>query len=491
MKSIIQKLFNVIRHREFNKITNAIRYQTLRLIRSLKKESFRAVHSFNHLPHRRLSPELWDMSCGPTGHLMIQSCDALALAKEYGTPLYIVDKRRLERNYFDFLNSFQALYPRIEIAYSYKTNPLPRVLKALHSFGAMAEVVSHFELWLALELGVLPENIIYNGPGKTEDSLTMAVSNGIRLININDLTEADIIERVAQKHGKRQQVGVRVVPSKGWSGKFGVPIRDGAAFRVFQHLVELEHVIPCALHFHLGTHIKDIDIYLQAIREVLDLAILVKTEIEVSIRYFDFGGGFSVPTVRPYSEIDHELFANDFPAWIPKAEACPLPSEYGRKIIDLFREFNLPEATPPTIILEPGRAITSSAQSLLLTVLALKPEHTRRTNVILDGGTNVALPPTYEYHEVFVVSKMDATPEHSYRIFGPLCHPGDVLFSNKKLPQLEVGDILAIMDAGAYFVPAQQNFSFPRPPVVWVENGHHEVIRIRESFNNIISLDQY
>ena len=432
------------------------------------------------------------MSCGPTGHLLIGGCDAVTLSRQYGTPLHVLDKKRLEKNFFDFYNSFRSLYPGIEIAYSYKTNPIPRMLKELHLLGASAEVVSHFELWLALKLGVPPGNIVYNGPGKTEDSLVLAITNNIKLININELAEAGTIDRLAMKYGQRQQVGVRVVTSTGWLSKFGFPIKDGAAFRAFQHLIELKHVIPCALHVHLGTHIKDIDIYLRAIQEVLDLAMLIKSKLDVSITHFDFGGGFSVPTVRRYSDIDRELVANNFPAWSPKAEACPLPSEYSHAIIDLFQQSYSPELTnPPTIILEPGRVITSSAQSLLLSVLATKPGQSQRTNVILDGGTNVALPPTCEYHEVFLASKMNATPNRYYQIFGPLCHPGDVLFKVKKLPALEAGDILAIMDAGAYFVSAQQNFCFPRPAVVLVENGRHELIRARESFDNMVALDQY
>jgi diaminopimelate decarboxylase len=115
------------------------------------------------LNHDKLSPDLWQLESNSSGQLMIQGIDSVHLSREYGTPLFVVDKNRLKTNYFHFYNSFKKFYPYVEIAYSYKTNPLPGALKALHEFGASAEVVSPFELWLALKLDVPPVKIIFNG----------------------------------------------------------------------------------------------------------------------------------------------------------------------------------------------------------------------------------------------------------------------------------------------------------------------------------------
>jgi diaminopimelate decarboxylase len=432
----------------------------------------------------------WDVSSGPQGHLVIEGCNVVELVEKYGTPLYIINKRRLEKDYNKFINSFRNQYMNTELSYSYKTNPLPRVLQMLHEMGAGAEVISPFELWLALKLGVQEQKIIYNGPGKGEEGLDLAISRRIKLINIDGPTEIEIIERLGKKYGHKQQVGVRVVSSIGWSGQFGFVMKNGKAISAFSHLKTLKHVIPCGIHIHLGTTINNIQDYVQAIKEILEFSVLLRRELGIKIKYFDIGGGFSVPTVRNYSRLDRMLQENGLPHRKIEGSACPTISEYGSSIIELFRRYNLSDqGEPPTIIMEPGRAITSSAQCLVLKVIGIKPAQNGNSIIIVDGGINIARPISWEHHEILAASKMNTPSDESYSIYGPLCFPNDILYGCKKLPKLEPGDILAIMDAGAYFIPNQMNFSFPRPSVVLTESGRHELIRSRESFENIVGLD--
>ena len=439
---------------------------------------------------RDLPPELWGATVGADGHLALGGCDAVELAERFGTPLFVVDRGRLRRDYTEFLESFSRHYPRVEIGYSYKTNPLPGVLRMLHELGAGAEVISHFELWLALRLGVPPDQVIFNGPAKTEEALALAVSRGIRLINVDNLSEIDAIARLAGEAGRRQPVGVRVVTSVGWSSQFGLGLRDGAAREAFDRARKSPHLEPCAIHIHLGTGIRDTGVYLQAIREVLEFAGAIRGELGVDIRFFDFGGGFGVPTVRPLSEMDSRLMANGLAPLVTDPAAAPRLSTYGERIAELFRRFH-PAGTgeDPLMILEPGRAITSRAQSLLLRVIATKPAPGGGQNVILDGGKNVAMPPGFEYHEVLPASKMRESREASCNLFGPLCHPGDVLCVRKLMPRLEPGDVLAVMDAGAYFVPNLMNFSNPRAGAVAAEDGRAEWIRRHESFEDVVGRD--
>ena len=172
--------------------------------------------------------------------------------------------------------------------------------------------------------------------------------------------------------------------------------------------------------------------------------------------------------------------------------ASPKLDQYSDEIIKLFRQYHPAGTEPtPTIIFEPGRAITSSAQSLLLKVLAVKEGENGVKNVIMDGGKNITMPLAYEYHEILPASKMNDARDEYFNLYGPLCHPSDIIFLLKKLPEIEVGDIMAIMDAGAYFVPNQMNFSNPRPAAVMVKNGHKTLIRKREAFEDIVALDQF
>ena len=197
--------------------------------------------------------------------------------------------------------------------FSYKTNPLPGAIRALHRFGASAEVISHFELWLALQLGVPPGRIILNGPAKTLPALDLAVRHGVKLINIDGFAEIEQIDRRAGQHGRKQPVGVRIVTSVGWASQFGFRLagrcRDGG---VPEESSRAAHLDPCALHIHLGTGIRDTQIYFQAIREALQLAARLRAELGVAIRHLDLGGGFGVPTVRPLSPLDAKFLANGF-----------------------------------------------------------------------------------------------------------------------------------------------------------------------------------
>lgn len=231
-------------------------------------------------------------------------------------------------------------------------------------------------------------------------------------------------------------------------------------------------------------------VYLQAIREVLEFSNELRDRLGVAIRFFDFGGGFGVPTVRPYSAADMRLIANGYPPRAIEVDATPRIESYGSRIADLFLKYRPPTGhEDPIVIFEPGRSVTSAAQTLLLRAIAIKPRPDLGRNVILDGGKNVAMPPGWEFHEVFAASRMDQAHGELHDLFGPLCHPGDVVCANKRLPPLAPGDVVAVMDTGAYFVPNQMNFSNPRCGAVLVENGEARMIRNHESFEEVVQRD--
>ena len=440
---------------------------------------------------RDLHPSNWEAGVGPDGHLVIGDCDTLELAQRFGTPLQVVDRSRLRKNFDLFAAGFKDFYPRVEIGYSYKTNPLPGVLRSLHEFGAWAEVISHFELWLALELGVAPGKIVFNGPGKTLAGLELAVALGVSMINVDSVEEIESIRYLAEKHGRRQRVGVRIITSVGWSSQFGLSIQSGAALRAFERIcASPEHIEPAGLHLHLGTGIRDIAMYVQAVREVLRFADVLRRTLGIEIQTLDLGGGFGVPTVRPFSAWDMRLMDNGHCPRVTDVSRVPSIEHYGRAIGQLVAQHYPPsDKNAPLLFFEPGRALTSSAQTLLLRVLAIKPGIGGRLVAICDGGKNIALPLGYEYHEIFAAADAEGKAEMTYDLFGPLCHPGDVLMKGKRLPRLIVGDVIAVMDAGAYFIPNQMNFSNPRPAAVMVNRGEAAVIRSREAFEDIVAHD--
>jgi diaminopimelate decarboxylase len=468
----------------------------------LEKAPKRLLSAFDHPSARDrflsgespLPPSLWDIKAGARGQMTLRGVDCLELAERYGTPLYVVDAERLRKNFEEFRDGFSTRYPKVEVAYSYKTNPLPGVLAALDAFGADAEVVSGFELWLALELGVSPGRIVYNGPGKTAEDLELAVSRNVKLLNIDGPHEIDAIEELAGRHGRRQNVGVRVVTSVGWQGKFGFPIETGAAFEAYRRLKGLKNVSPAGMHVHIGAGegVGGPRDYARAAREMCRLARLLREKLDIAIRYLDLGGGYStVRTVRAYDSLDAKLLGARLPVQEAAIKSCNRPEDYAVAVTDVLKKY-FPCASPaslPTLILEPGTAVTCSAMFAMVKVLDIKPSRNGIRDVIVDGGRSFAGPTGWECHELLHASRLAAPGEEYFRIFGPTCTPYDVLFQVKRLPSLKRGDVLAIMDAGAYFVPMQTNFSFPRAAAVMVEEGNHRLIRKREEYGDIIRKD--
>jgi diaminopimelate decarboxylase len=471
----------------------------MRLRQLAKAAVLRRVHARNERGRRRLgqrgpflAPATWDLSIDARGHLALCDVDSVDLADSYGTPLHVVHRPRLCRDFEAFRAAFAQRWPDVVVAYSYKTNPVPGVLAELHALGAWAEVISHFELWLALELGVPVERIIYNGPAKSADGLRLAMTHGIGLVNVDNAEEIDQIGQLAGATPRKQNVGVRVVTSVGWSGQFGHRLADGEAYEAFSRLAQMQHVAPNAVHVHLGTSLRDVDTYVRAAHEVLAFARDLERRLGITIDRFDFGGGFGVPTVRPYSEWDERLLASGYPPRPIDLTETPDIEAFARPIAELLHAhcgLRTPRASSPMLILEPGRAITSRAQTLLLRVLAIKEWTNGTLRVILDGGKNIALPTGYEMHELLPASRMLDMCIAPHTFFGPLCHPGDVLVRNKSFPRLAAGDVVALMDAGAYFVPNQMTFSNPRPAIAIVDERGHRLLRARESFNDVVRLD--
>jgi diaminopimelate decarboxylase len=275
----------------------------------------------------------------------------------------------------------------------------------------------------------------------------------------------------------------------GWAEQFGLPIANGAAHEAVRRLGGCPHIALEGLHLHLGTGITDIGTYLTAIRDLVRFAAHLRSEFGIVLKYVDLGGGFAAPTVAKFSSLDEILGQHGLPAWPPDLGGRPIVERHAGDIIGALGDDLLAGNPGPVIIFEPGRAISGSAQSLLVSVLARKDFGRRVPALILDGGRNVAMPPAWQYHALLPASRAASRGEHYFDVFGPLCHPGDLLFRARWLPDIQPGDLLAIMDAGAYFIPNQMNFSNPRPAVVTVGPAGWDVIRAKESFDDVVRLD--
>ncbi|MGH9272409.1 MAG: diaminopimelate decarboxylase family protein [Ilumatobacteraceae bacterium] len=431
----------------------------------------------------------WGLTVGPSGTLTRGSVDLAQLAEEYGTPLHLVDATALDRNADEALAPLRA-GNGADMYYSYKTNPIPAVVDRLHRRGLGAEVISPFELWLAGALGVPPERIIYNGPAKSARSIHDAIVKGVRAINANSLNEANLIRDLARDAGVAANLGVRVAVPGAWGGQFGVSpgSRDlddlirGAALDQWTDLV--------SLHAHRGRLIRDEATWRSFVGSVLGVCDDLRDRTGWHPRLLDLGGSLACPTVASPSRVEfrfNRAFGSDLLP--PDPDDCLTLRRSALLAAEIVgRWCDEHGLDPPSLVQEPGRAMTGDTQLLLTTVVDVKLDGVL-PHAVLDAGINIAEPLPNEFHQLFSVTAPSVAATRSCRLAGPICTPADVLYNNWRLPDLQPGHVLAIMDTGAYFVPFSTEFSFPRPAIVMQDGTEVRTIRSAEQFVDLVGLD--
>lgn len=430
---------------------------------------------------RPLHPETWRLTRAEGG-LCLEGKSLSSLADRWGSPLFVVHGARLAENVRRFQQVPQGRSLGVEVFYSYKTNPVPAVLQRLSQLGVGAEVVSPYELWLALRLGVAPGRIIYNGPGKTPSVARTLVQSDLLLTHLNHREEIALVAQAAADLGKRPNVGMRVATSDSWSGKFGVPIAGGQALAAYEEALAHPSLRVVGLHAHRGVAIEDADTLERFVREVLEFCDALHTRLHLDVEMLDLGGSLVVPTVLPL-------------------DASPLPlaervnrrlsiERYLALLVELVEDhFRRAGRPAPRILLEPGRALTGNTQMLLCRVNSLNEAGAGPAHAILDAGENLAHILHREYHEIFHAERWGETPSATYTLDGPTCSPMDCLRKTIELPRLRVGDTLAIMDAGAYLVSFSNSFCFSQPGIVVLDQGRETLIRRAETYEDMIDRD--
>jgi diaminopimelate decarboxylase len=445
----------------------------------------------------------WGLTCNVHGELYIGGCNTLDLGANYGTPLHVVDENRLKETAGNFLECLKSVYPGdATVHFALKCNAVPGVVSIIRESGLKAEVMSEFELNLAMHLGYPGIDIIVNGPFKPDRLLKTCLDYGIRFIIIDSLLELRNLDHLCESAGKSAEVLLRINPDyipqgmnqgsatgsrKGCA--FGLDLKGGEVEAALNEISGLRRVNFRGFHFHIGTGIHNPEDYCKALislRETVNQARILKHHIEV----FDVGGGFATATSRGMTTREmllYEAFDRLPPAGRTHSHVGiqEFAEAITRGMKKLFGKENLPE-----LIVEPGRCIASSNQLLLLQVHQVKERPGLKKWLITDGGIGtVTMPTYYEYHEVLLCNDINRTRKENVTITGPACFAGDIVYRNKTMPQVYPGEILAIMDSGAYFTAWESSFGFARPAIVAASNGKHRLLRRREEFSDMIARD--
>lgn len=226
------------------------------------------------------------------------------------------------------------------------------------------------------------------------------------------------------------------------------------------------------------------------VADVLTFTDLLADRLRINLDILDFGGSLGTPSVHHITRLDHRLnrtLLRDLPA--PDVTAALTIERYLAVLTEMVGQHFARRSRPqPRIFVEPGRSLTGDTQFLLATVHALKHADDR-TYAILDAGINIAEPTRSEYHQLLPVNRVAEPATRVYTVVGPICTPADTLYPAVRLPELNLGDSLGIMDAGAYFVPFSTSFSFPQPAIVAIENGQDFLVRQAERFDGMAARD--
>jgi diaminopimelate decarboxylase len=449
------------------------------------------------------------------GHLTIDGVDALSLAAEHDTPLFVFSEPRIRSNIERLRRAAAALDHPVRFFYASKANSNMAVLKTVLDSGIDAEVNSGGELFKALRAGFSPQQLIFNGTSKTRAEIDQAVGAGIHAINVDSVYEIELVEESARRMNRRARIALRLVPEIGTrshlglqtallTSKFGISSAEVLeAFRRALRHPELVHV--CGIHIHVGSQTPDVEPFATAFKTMWEHLLRVQRETGHTLEHINLGGGIPVNYLRDPSHAgqlpEHER--DMLGAELEPATVLDAALRVARESARAAGAEHLLDGV--TILLEPGRSVIADAGLLLTTVRNIKrrPE-TGDVWLLTDAGYNLLLSMNnYKwYYHLVSASRADAPALAEYKVAGPLCDSGDVYFDIERggrlpdyrrlPPEVMPGEVLALLNSGAYSLA--QMFPYngrPLPAAVMVRagGGPVDLIRRRDTHDDLIAQD--
>jgi diaminopimelate decarboxylase len=413
---------------------------------------------------------------------MFSGLDTVMLAREYGTPLYVVSEDIIKEKCKEIRDSFILKYKNVKVAYASKAFLNLAMCKIIEREGLCLDVVSGGELYTAIKANFPMEKIFFHGNNKSRAELELAISNDIGRIVVDNLYELELINNIAKKMNKKSRVLYRVTPgvesethkyviTGQKDSKFGIPLVDDIIFEAIKRGMEYENIDLLGFHFHVGSQIFDNKSHIIATEKIMNLIKEARDRFGFITKELNTGGGYGIY----YKQGDNPKPINYFTDAIME------------KVFSKCKEFNL---DLPTIIIEPGRWIIGEAGITLYTIGTIKEIPGIRKYVAIDGGMpDNPRPALYgAKYEAVVANKINEEAKETVTIAGKCCETGDILIWDLKAPKTEAGDILAVFSTGAYNYSMANNYNkIPRPAVVLVSEGNVETIVERETYEDLIS----
>jgi diaminopimelate decarboxylase len=401
------------------------------------------------------------------GRLEIGGCDAVELAREFGTPAYVVAEDDLRDRARAFVEALAQRHADYDVLFASKAFPCTAVYRVLAEEGLACDVASGGELALALRGGFEAARIYFHGNAKSADELRQALGAGVGHVVLDSFDEIDRLTEIAAELGRRQEVLIRVTPgiagdthhaiSTGQAdSKFGFSVE--AARQAIVRLANVPELALVGLHFHIGSQLFELEPFRDAVRTIASLG-----EFPV----YNLGGGLGVAYTA--------------------SQSPPAVGEYVSTMVDAVHDLLGPDKR---LLLEPGRALVANSTVTLYTVQTVKRNVS--TWVAVDGGMSDNLRPMLygAVYEAIIADRVLAPATERCQVAGKHCESGDVIVRDAPLPEPAPGDVLATPATGAYGYSLANNYNgVPRPPVVFCRDGEARLVVRRESYEDLAARD--
>lgn len=419
------------------------------------------------------------------GHLTIGGADTVALAREYGTPLYVMDEGMIRDNCRRYRRAIDEFYGGRGIAaYASKAFSCKEIYRIVQQEGMGVDVVSEGELYTSLLAGFPADKIFFHGNNKSEGELQFAIRQRVGYIVVDNLRELHTLEHLLEREGQEMKILLRVKPGVDAhthqfirtgqiDSKFGFALETGEALAAARECAALRRARLVGLHCHIGSQIFEVEPFCLAARRLIGLMGQIRRECGLEMKLLNLGGGFGIKYTEEDDPVPYERFMERVSLAIHEAAAA--------------------EGLPvPYVVLEPGRSIVGRAGITLYTVGARKEIPGVRTYLSVDGGMtdNPRYALYQSKYEAIVANRAGEPKTETVTIAGRCCESGDLLAEGAKVQPCSPGDILAVLSTGAYNYSMASNYNrVPRPAVVMVKDGKSRVVVRRESLDDLVRND--
>ena len=428
-----------------------------------------------------------NLTVNEKGHLCLGGQDTTELAKQYGTPLYLMDEERIRERCRTYMSAMKEAFGTSSLPlYASKAASFKQIYRIMKEEGMGVDVVSSGEICTAVSVGFPMERAYFHSNNKTDADIDYAMENGIGYFVVDNREELDAIEYFASKRGITQKILLRLTPGIDThtyaavntgkvDSKFGSAIETGQADEITAYALAQKHIKLSGYHCHIGSQVFDSDTFLRAAAIMLDFANQMRQKYDFIIDELDLGGGYGVRYLDEHPEID--IRANILAV--------------GEAVTAQCKALGYPM---PAIRLEPGRSIVADAGMTLYTVGTVKQIPGYKNYVSVDGGMTDN--PRYAlygspYTVLLANRANDESKPFKCSVVGRCCESGDILQENVTLPANTTrGDILAVLTTGAYNYAMSSNYNrIPKPPVVMLKNGESYIAVKRETYEDVCRND--